>query len=94
MASTVEAAALDRLLDAVGRCLNAESAQQIVELRADSQLQARLDELADKANDGRLSDEERSEYETYVRALDFIAVLQGKARMNTAARQELRSQGD
>ncbi len=80
MAITIEAAALDRMLDAVGSCLNPESAQQLLELRADPQLQARLDELADKSTAGTLSAAERSEYDTYVRALDFIAVLQGKAR--------------
>ena len=80
MASTVETAALDRMLDALGRCLTPESAQQVVGLRADSQLQSRLDELAEKSTEGTLSDDERTEYETYVRALDFIAVLQNKAR--------------
>ena len=58
----------------------AESAQQVADLRADSRLQARLDELADKSTDGTLTEDERSEYDTYVRALDFIAVLQSKAR--------------
>jgi hypothetical protein len=80
MASTVETAALDRMLEAVGRCLTRESAEQVVVLRADPQLQSRLDELAGKSSDGTLSDDERSEYETYVRALDFIAILQSKAR--------------
>ena len=80
MASTIEAAALDRMLEAVGHCLTPESAQQVVELRADPQLQARLDELADKSTAGTLSAEERSEYEAYVRALDFITILQNKAR--------------
>lgn len=80
MASTVETAALDRMLEAVGRCLTPESAQQVVELRADPRLQARLDDLADKSTGGTLTDDERSEYETYVRALDFITILQNKAR--------------
>jgi hypothetical protein len=80
MASTIETAALDRMLEAVGRCLTPESAQHVVELRADPALQARLDELADKSTAGTLTDDERSEYETYVRALDFITILQNKAR--------------
>ena len=80
MATTVETAALDRMLEAVGRCLTPESAQQIVDLRADPRLQARLDELAEKSTNGLLTADEQSEYETYVRALDFITVLQNKAR--------------
>jgi hypothetical protein len=71
---------LDRLLDPVGRCLTAEVARNIVDLRADPVAQARIDELADKSTEGRLSGEERTEYEAYVRAIDFIAVLQAKAR--------------
>jgi hypothetical protein len=80
MASTVETAALDRMLESVGRCLTPESARQVVELRGDATLQARLDELADKSTAGTLTADEHSEYETYVRALDFIAILQNKAR--------------
>jgi hypothetical protein len=71
---------LDRLLDPVGRCLTAEVARNIADLRADPIAQARIDELADKSTAGQLSDEERAEYETYVRAIDFIAILQAKAR--------------
>lgn len=72
--------ALDRLLEPVGRCFTPDVARKIVELRADPGLQARIDELADKSTEGRLSEEERSQYETIVRAIDFIAVLQAKAR--------------
>jgi hypothetical protein len=71
---------LDRLLDPVGRCLTAEVARNIVDLRADPVAQARIDELADKSTEGQLSGEERAEYEAYVRAIDFIAILQAKAR--------------
>lgn len=80
MASTIEAAALDRMLEAVGRCLTPGLAQQVVDLRGDPQLQARLDKRADKSTQDTLSADERSEYETYVRALDFVPILQSKAR--------------
>ena len=72
--------ALDRLLEPVGRCLTPEVARKIVELRADADLQARIDELADKSTEGRLSEEARAQYETIVRGIDFIAVLKAKAR--------------
>jgi hypothetical protein len=74
------AAALDRLLDPISRCLTKEVARRLVELRADPTLQERLDILADKNTEGQLSPEEYAEYETYVWALDFIAILQAKAR--------------
>jgi hypothetical protein len=71
---------LRRLLDPVGRCLTSEVAQQLVALQVDPAVQARLEELADKCTEGQLSADERTEYETYVQALEFIAVLQTQAR--------------
>ena len=71
---------LARLLEPVGRCLTPEAAKALVNLQADPTVQARLNELADKCTEGALSPEEQSEYETYVHAIDFIAVLQAQAR--------------
>jgi hypothetical protein len=71
---------LERLLDPIGRVLTPEVAQQLVTLQADPAVQVRLEELADKCTEGQLSAEERTEYETYVRAIEFVAVLQAKAR--------------
>lgn len=80
MATISETAALDRLVDSLSHCLNSETARRIVEFKADPQLQSRLEELAGKATEGSLTDDERAEYETYVRAIDFITILQLKAR--------------
>ena len=71
---------LARLLEPLGRCLTPEVARELVNLRTDPAVQARIDELADKCTEGTLSAEEQSEYETYVHAIDFIAVLQAQAR--------------
>lgn len=71
---------LDRLLERVTDCLTPEVAAKVVALRADESTQTRLDELADKANEGTLTDAEQSEYAEYVRAIDVIAILQAKAR--------------
>ena len=67
-------------MDPVGRCLTPDVARRIVSLRADMDLQSRVDALADKANAGTLSDEERSEYEQYVNFSQFVTLLQIKAR--------------
>ena len=67
-------------MEPVGQCLTPEVAKRIVSLRADRELQSRVDELADKANAGTLSDEERSEYEQYVSFSQFVTLLQIKAR--------------
>lgn len=80
MNTTAESRALDRLLDPVSRCMTPEVARRLVDLRADESIQGRLDRLAELCSEGKLSAEERAEYETYVRAIDFIGVLQAKAR--------------
>jgi hypothetical protein len=80
MSTTTENAALDRVLEPVIAILTPEVAQGIADMRADPQLQVRLDELASKANNGQLTDAERQEYEDYVDAIDFIGIFQAKAR--------------
>lgn len=73
-------ALLDRLVEPVVRILTPEVAQALVQLCADPELQARMEELADKCNEGRLTPEERDEYETNIRFGTFLAILQAKAR--------------
>ena len=57
-----------------------EKAEEVVEFRADPELQAHIEELALKSTEGELSDAERAEYAGYARANKFIAVLQRQAR--------------
>ena len=71
---------LDRMLDPLGRSLTPDAARQLAELRADPAAQQRMDELADRCNEGTLTADERAEYEAYVTAASLIAVLQSKAR--------------
>jgi hypothetical protein len=74
------ARALDRILELVSRCFTPEVARALLLLRADADTQARIEELADKSTEGQLSADERAEYETYVLAIDFLGVLQAKAK--------------
>lgn len=76
----VAAPVLDRLLDPVGRILTPEVARNLVNLRFDAKAKARIRALARKCNEGKLTEAEHAEYETYVQVLDFIAILQAKAR--------------
>jgi predicted transcriptional regulator len=71
---------LDRLLDPVGRALGAEAARRVLALRADPELQGRMDELAERANEGLLTADERGEYEALIATATVVAVLQAKAR--------------
>ena len=72
---------LDRLLDPVGRCLTRRSAQALLDLHADPDLQAHIEGLAHKSTVGRLTPEERSEYEALVAAGTVISILKSKARV-------------
>ena len=71
---------LDRVLEPITDCLTPDVAAKLVALRADTETQARVDELADKANEGTLSTEERTEYDRYREAFHFVTILQAKAR--------------
>ena len=57
-------------------------------MRATPEVQARIDELADKCTEGgHLTAEERAEYEAYMfYAIDVISILQAEAR-SVLARQ-------
>ncbi len=68
------------MLDPLSRCLDAESTKRVLELSVDPVVQARVDVLAERANEGLLTPEERAEYEAYINADDFIAILKMKAK--------------
>jgi hypothetical protein len=71
---------LDEIFGSLSACLSPEVARRIIELRAGKPLQDRIDELAEKCNQGELSDEERSEYELYVVAGSMMSILQARAK--------------
>jgi len=73
-------AGLAKILDPVAQCFTAEVAKRVAELRADPVVQARIDELAEKCNEGTITPEEMAEYDAYIQAMDVVAVLQKKAR--------------
>lgn len=77
---TTTSAAFDRGTDPILGLFSVEQARRLVDYRGDESLQRRIEELAQKSNEGDLSDEEQAEYEGYVRANKFIAILQTKAR--------------
>jgi hypothetical protein len=77
---------LSQLLEPVGRIMPVEFAEELAAMQATPEVQARIDELAEKCNEGELTPEERTEYEAYVDAIDVISLLQAKAR-SVLARQ-------
>jgi hypothetical protein len=73
-------AGLAKILDPVAQCFTPEVAKRVAELRADPVVQARIEELAEKCNEGTITPEEMAEYDAYIQAMDVVAVLQKKAR--------------
>jgi len=71
---------IDRVLDPFTECLTPQAARKIVDFRPDTETQARIDELAVKADTGQLTDDERAQYHDYVEAFDLVAILKSKAR--------------
>jgi hypothetical protein len=79
-------AALSELLEPVGQMMPVQFARDLAALRATPELQAKIDGLAQRSNEGLLTDDERAEYLAYVDAIDVISILQAKAR-SVVARQ-------
>jgi hypothetical protein len=80
---------LDQVFDPLTQCLTPDVARRIAALRAPAKVQARLDELADRSTAGTLSADERAEYETWVRAINFLGVLQAKARKVISSQESI-----
>jgi hypothetical protein len=72
--------AFQRGLEPLFGLMTPEQIRQLADLRGDSALAERLSDLADKANEDELSIQERDEYEAYLDANDFLAIMQAGAR--------------
>jgi hypothetical protein len=68
---------IDQVLDPI---VTREVAQRIAQIRLEPDSLSRLEELREKANDGQLTDAERTEYEEFVEATDLLTLLKEKAR--------------
>jgi hypothetical protein len=71
---------LDRFLEPVTEAFTPELARLLVDLRADDELQAEIEVLRQKANEGTLSPDEEASYKDFVEAVDVISIIQSKAR--------------
>jgi len=71
---------LDQIIEPFAEWLTPEAARKIVAIRADEELQGRVDALADKANAGTLTEIEQFEYDRYLAAFHFVTILQARAR--------------
>jgi hypothetical protein len=76
---------LDRLLTPWASSLSLDAARQLIDIPIDPTTEARIHELAEKANEGELTPDERDEYEQFIDGMDLIAILQIKARKRLSA---------
>jgi len=85
MSTSLDSSSLHRFLEQFTDTFTPELAEHFATLPPNPDLQARLDELGEKANEGTLTDAERSKYETYVEAMDVIALLRVKSQASRNA---------
>lgn len=71
---------LARLPDPLAAALTPESASALLNLPADPDLEARIEELRRKANEGTLTAAEDAEYKDFVDAVDIVSIMQANAR--------------
>lgn len=80
MKDTSSLEVLNDLLDPLSRCLDAESARRVAEFRVGPIVEEKIRVLAERANEGILSDEERAGYEAIINTADIISILKLKAQ--------------
>jgi hypothetical protein len=71
---------LSSYLEPLAEELTPQQARKILSIKPTAALIEHVEKLADKANEGRLTPEERAEYEYYVNVDDAIGFLKAKAR--------------
>jgi len=76
---TTTSAALNQILEPLSRSLNVEAARALAAVQIEPWIQARIEELADRCNEGLLSASERAEYQSYVEGAEILALLKLKA---------------
>lgn len=80
MTTTIDSGAFNRGTDSILQLITVDQARAIAEFRGDAELRLRIDQLAERANEGELTAEEQAEYEGYVHANKFVAIFPAKAR--------------
>lgn len=68
------------MLEPFAQALTPQLSEQLSNLKASPKLQARIDELAEKCNEGGLTDSEQAEYDAFVRAGNLINIIRAKAK--------------
>ncbi len=81
MPADSEAKLWARLMESQPDDITPEVAKYFLRLGFNEEDQIRMRELADKAEEGNLSDTEAREFDTYLHIGNLLAVMQSKARL-------------
>ncbi|HXS67200.1 MAG TPA: hypothetical protein VN761_00055 [Candidatus Polarisedimenticolia bacterium] len=80
MAATPETLAFERAVRPIMKIVLPEKTKAVLQYRQSAKLRARIEELAGKSTEGKLTAAEKAEYAGYVRANKFVAVFQRMVR--------------
>lgn len=78
--TTQQSAIINEMLEPLTAALTPETAQLMANLKAKPSVERRVNALAEKCNEGTLSEAEQSEYEAYVRIGNVINILKARAK--------------
>ncbi len=70
----------EQVLTEISDCLDQQSAEALLRIRASEAMQERIEWLAEQNTAGAITAEVREEYEALVRLGSFVSILQGRAR--------------
>ena len=76
-----DAAIMQRLVDPHRCGWTEQAARAVLQLSLSGEDRMRASELADKANEGSLTETQQSELESYLRVGAFVDLMQSKARL-------------
>ena len=79
---TSEAAIFARLFEGQNGILSQSVARKLLDLNFSESDQQRMEELAQRNQQGRLTAQEREEFANYVKVGDLLAILHSKARQS------------
>ena len=77
----------EQVLAEISDCLDQQSAEALLRIRATVAMQERIEWLAEQNTAGEITAAEREEYEALVRLGSFVSILQGRARQRFTSGQ-------
>ncbi|PWU09472.1 MAG: hypothetical protein C5B50_27215 [Verrucomicrobia bacterium] len=68
------------MLDLAAECFDPPTLHALAKLRLSPTMAAKVNRLAEKANEGTLSARERTEYQSFIRTSELLSLIQLRAR--------------